>query len=243
MRMASRVPGHGLWAAGSGRRAASCGRRASGQKRCALRATGQTHRFGLASLCDASPSSTGRIGLHMADMLAAAKADPNGFVGEVKRVSVNFPVLTSSVHARKRPGGNLPRPWCSADGETSAGFGEGMHAIPMRMSWEKTSRNRTALQTIDRQQARCDRTRPRTRRKCLQTQRRSAFWPAARRPPPAARRPPPAARRPPPAARRPPPAARRPPPATSRSCTRDRRFVRRRIRASRSSRRRACSAS
>ena len=82
-----------------------------------------------------------RIGLHMADMPAAAKADPTGFVDEVKRVSVNFPALTSIVDARKRPGGNLPRPWCSVTMKpvrasistfSSVSPRKGLAAIPVR---------------------------------------------------------------------------------------------------------------
>lgn len=217
MRMPSRVPGYGRWAAGGGLRAASCGRRASGQKRCALRATGQTHRFGLASLCDASPSSTGRIGLHMADMPAAAKADPTGFVDEVKRVSVNFPALTSIVDARKRPGGNLPRPWCSVTMKPVRA------SRKVRMPFRSGCRGKRSAEL-----ARCSR--PSIGNRHAATGQGHAHEENACKHSGGAHS-------------GPRPAARGPRPATSRSCTRDRRFVRRRTRASRSSRRRACSAS
>jgi len=95
--------------------------------------------------------ATGRIGLYMADMPAAAKADPNGFVGEVKRVSVNFPALTSIVDARKRPGGNLPRPWCSVTMKPVRASGKVRMPFRSGCRGKEIGRTCTVQQTIDRQ--------------------------------------------------------------------------------------------
>lgn len=84
---------------------------------------------------------------HRCKEVPAACADPVGFVAdlpervildEVQRAPGIFTALETAVDRRRTPGRFLLTGSANYDGETSASFGQDLHAVPIRALWETT---------------------------------------------------------------------------------------------------------